>query len=91
MTRPEGVVVRFVRGQVMPSSKARTQRSTLFALERQLEEALAPFASDTRNLSDRPSRWVVTSNREANPTISRERPGFSHLKIRLLFPLLLPS
>lgn len=94
MTRPEGVVVRFVRGKVMPSSKARTQHSTMFALERQLAQALAPFASDTRNLPDGPSRWVVISNRETNPTISRRprrRPGFSHLKISLFSPLLVPS
>lgn len=80
----------------MPSSTARTQGSTLFELERQLEEALAPFASDTRNLlPDEPtSRWVATSNREANPTISRRprqrrHPGFSHVEIRPFFPLLL--
>lgn len=35
MTRREEIVVCFVRGEVMPSSKASTQRSKLFALERQ--------------------------------------------------------
>lgn len=93
-TRRGGVVVRFVRGIVMTWSKARTQRRTPFALERQLKEALAPFASDTRNLPDGPSCWVATRNREANPTISRRprrRPGFSHIKIHLFLPLLVPS
>lgn len=81
MTRREGVVVRSVGGEAMPSSKALTERSTLFAVERQLEEALAPFASDMRNIPDELSRWVVTSNKEANPTMSRRpqsRPGFPH-------------
>lgn len=94
MTIREGVVVRFVDGKAMPSSKALTERSTLFALERQLEEVLAPFASDWRNLPDEMSRWVVTSNREANPTMPRRprsRPGFSLVKTRLFFPLLMPS
>lgn len=94
MTRRVGVVVRFARGIVMTWSKARTQGSTLFALEIQLEEALAPFASDTKDLPDGPSCWVATSNKEANPTVSRRprtRPGFSHIKNRLFFPLLVPN
>lgn len=87
-------MVRLVKGIPMTWSKARTQRSTLFVLERQLEEALAPFASYSRNLPDGPPCWVATSNREANPTISRRprrRPGFLHIKNRPFFLLLVPS
>lgn len=96
MTRRERVVVvvRLASGKEMLTSKAPTERSTLYALERPLEEALAPFASYKRNLPGELSRSAVRSNKEVNPTtsrLSRSRPGFSRVTIRLFFLPLVPS
>lgn len=78
----------------MLTSKATTERSTLFAVERPLEVALALFASYTRNLPRGLSRSVVTNNKEVNPKmsrLSRSCPRFSRLEVRFCFPLLVPS
>lgn len=88
------VVAHLASGKEMLTSKAPTERSTLYGLERPLEEALAPFASYTRNHRGGLSHSAVTGNTEVNPTmsrLSRSRPGFSRVTIPLFFLPLVPS